>query len=87
MEEYQRGYLLTLDDNSKYVVIDSFKLNNKNYLYLINEDDKKTTMAVEVENDEIIEISDEKEKNIVYKELIERNKEEIEKYLKEIDEN
>lgn len=87
MNVYERGDLITLDDNSKYVVVDSFKLNEKSYLYLINEGDKKTTMVVEVENDEIIEINDEKEKNIVYKELIERNKDEIEQYLKEINEN
>ncbi len=87
MGNYERGDLITLNDNSEYVVVDSFKLNDKNNLFLINNADKTTTILVELDNDEIIEINDEKEKNIVYKELIERNKEEINQYLKEINEN
>ena len=87
MENYERGMELTLDDNSKFVVVDSFVINDKQYLYLINEDDKRTTMIVEVNNDEIIEIDDEKELEEAYKELIIRNKDEISEHLKEFNEN
>lgn len=87
MEKFERGDEITLDDNTKYVVVDSFNKNNKHYLYLISEEDKKTTSVVELENDEVIEINDKEELDSLYKELIERNKDEINKYLEEINEN
>ncbi len=87
MEKFERGDEITLDDNTKYVVVDSFDKNNKHYLYLISEEDKKTTSVVELENDEVIEINDKEELDSLYKELIERNKDEINKYLEEINEN
>lgn len=87
MEKFERGDEITLDDNSKYVIVDSFDKNNKHYLYLISEEDKKTTSIVELENDEVIEIKDKEELDLLYKELIERNKDEINKYLEEINEN
>ncbi len=87
MEEFERGDEIILDDNTKYVVVDSFNKNNKHYLYLISEEDKKTTSVVELENDEVIEVNDKEELDLLYKELIERNKDEINKYLEEINEN
>lgn len=87
MKEFERGDEITLDDNTKYVVVDSFNKNNKHYLYLISEEDKKTTSVVELENDEVIEVNDKEELDLLYKELIERNKDEINKYLEEINEN
>ena len=87
MEEFERGDEITLDDNTKYVVVDSFNKNNKHYLYLISEEDKKTTSVVELENDEVIEVNDKEELDLLYKELIEKNKDEINKYLEEINEN
>ncbi len=87
MEEFERGDEIILDDNTKYVVVDSFNKNNKHYLYLISEEDKKTTSVVELENDEVIEINDKEELDSLYKELIERNKDEINKYLEDINEN
>lgn len=87
MEKFERGDEIILDDNTKYVVVDSFDKNNKHYLYLISEEDKKTTSIVELENDEVIEINDKEELDLLYKELIERNKDEINKYLEEINEN
>jgi len=87
MDGFERGDELTLDDNSKYIVVDSFSLNEKKYLYLISEEDKKTTMVVELNGDEITEIDDKEELDNAYKILVERNKEEIDQYLKEINEN
>jgi hypothetical protein len=78
-----RGNEITLDDNSKYIIVDSFLKNNKNYIYMISEDDGKTTMIVEHRDGEIVELDDQNELDMVYKELIERNKEEIERYIEE----
>lgn len=87
MADFVRGNVLTLDDGTKFVVVDSFFKNNKHYLYIISEDDGKTTMIVEYKDGDITEIEDKIESAMVYRELIERNKEEIEKYMEEIDEN
>lgn len=87
MDSFVRGNELTLDDGSKYVVVDSFFMNGKHYLYIISEDDGKTTMIVEYKDEEITEVEDKKELDMAYKELIERNKEEIERYMKEEEDN
>lgn len=87
MENFERGEELTLDDNSKYMVVDSFIFNDKHYLYLISEDDEKTVAIVENINGTLNEITDEHEYQIVFNELVRRNQDEIRKYIEEIDEN
>jgi len=44
---------ITLDDNKKYLVIEQVTIDDKVYLYIVNEDDKNDTSFVEVENDSI----------------------------------
>jgi len=44
---------ITLDDNKKYLVIEQVTIEDKVYLYIVNEDDKNDTSFVEVENDSI----------------------------------
>ena len=44
---------ITLDDNKKYLVIEQITIDDKIYLYIVNEDDKNDTSFVEVDNDEI----------------------------------
>lgn len=44
---------ITLDDNKKYLVIEQVTIDDKIYLYIVNEDDKNDTSFVEVENDSI----------------------------------
>ena len=44
---------ITLDDNKKYLVIEQVTIDDKIYLYIVNEDDKNDTSFVEVDNDEI----------------------------------
>ncbi len=55
MKYLDKGQLLTLDDNKKYVVIDSIIYDDNNFVYIINlEDQKEQEMAlVSKENDNI----------------------------------
>jgi hypothetical protein len=77
------GTEVVLNDNSKYVVIDDFEYEGKEYLYLINRFDHKEACLVRYENDTIHKIDD----NIfdkVFEELINRNKEIIIKNLEDV---
>ena len=81
------GTELTLDDDSKYIVVDDFTLNNKEYLYLVSDDDSNSAALVGVEGDTLYVIEDDDEYDMVYNELVERHKEEIINFLEEADEN
>ncbi len=87
MGNFERGEELTLEDGSVYLIVDAFKKDDKEYLYIISESDEKVTTIVEVRDDTLYRLKDEKEFNDVYNELVERNREEINKYLEEINEN
>jgi hypothetical protein len=56
-------------------------------LYVISENEWNEVSLVKVDGNEVEPIEDEKEYNEVFKELVNRNKEEISKYLEGIDEN
>lgn len=45
-----QGEILTLDDNKKYSVVFTTELNEKNYVYLIDQDDYTNTMFCEFDN-------------------------------------
>jgi hypothetical protein len=87
MNNYERGEELTLDDGEKYIVVDFFEYKSKKYLYVISEKEGNEVSLVKVDGNEVEPIEDEKEYNEVFKELVNRNKEEISKYLEGIDEN
>ena len=87
MGNFEKGEELTLEDGSVYLIVDAFKKDDKEYLYIISESDEKVTTIVEVRDDTLYRLKDEKEFNDVYNELVERNREEINKYLEEINEN
>ena len=54
-----QGEILTLNDNKKYSVVFSTTYNNKNYVYLIDQDDYTNTMFCEYDNEKgLEEISD-----------------------------
>ncbi len=55
MKYLEKGQLLTLDDNNKYVVIDSIVYENNNFVYIVNSDDLKdqTIALATCKNDEI----------------------------------
>ncbi len=50
-----QGEILTLNDNKKYTVVSSAKYNNKNYVYLIDQDDYTNTMFCEFDNNNGLE--------------------------------
>ncbi len=50
-----QGEILTLDDNKKYSIVYSTEYNNKNYVYLIDQDDYTNTMFCEFDNDKGLE--------------------------------
>lgn len=50
-----QGEMLTLDDNKKYSVVYSTEYNNKNYVYLIDQDDYTNTLFCEFDNNKGLE--------------------------------
>ena len=50
-----KGEILTLNDNKKYTVVYVTQLNNKNYVYLIDQDDYTNTMFCEYDNNNGLE--------------------------------
>ena len=50
-----QGEILTLNDNKKYSVVFSTTYNNKNYVYLIDQDDYTNTMFCEYDNENGLE--------------------------------
>ena len=81
------GTELTLDDDSKYIVVDYFNLDNKEYLYLVNYDDTNSVALLGVEGDTLYVIENDDEYDRVYDELVERHKTEISEFLEEANEN
>ena len=81
------GTELTLDDDSKYIVVDDFVINNKEYVYLVNEDDTNDVGLVNIENDVLRVIEDDAEFDMVYNELVNRKKDEIIEFVNEANEN
>ena len=55
MDRITKGEAITLDNDIEYVVVDAVELDNKRYLYLVDETQKEVVIAEEIiENDEII---------------------------------
>ncbi len=50
-----QGEILTLNDNKKYSVVFTTSFNNKNYVYLIEQDDYTNTMFCEYDNNNGLE--------------------------------
>ena len=74
--QYEKGKELVLDDDSLFLIIDTFELKNNRYLFLIDEKDKKASL-VKIIDDVIHEIEDDNEFDEAFNELINRNKREI----------
>ena len=81
------GAELVFDDDTRYVVVDNFTINNKEYLYLVNDADDKDVSLVSIINDTIHAIEDDEEFDMAFNELVSRNKENIINMLEEADEN
>ena len=87
MSDYERGEEITLEGGDKYVVVDNFEYKGKNYLYLISEGEDHDVALVTINDDVIDPIEDDKEYKEVFKELVNRNKDEISEYLEEVNDN
>ena len=81
------GAELVFDDDTRYVVVDNFTINNKEYLYLVNDADDKDVSLVSIINDTIHAIEDDEEFDMAFNELVSRNKDNIINMLEEADEN
>lgn len=53
-----KDYILTLDDNKKYAMVNMLTLNEKKYVYLAELDDFNNYIIGEILNDEVIQIED-----------------------------
>lgn len=73
----KKGETIILEDNAEYIVVDSFEMNNKKYLFLIGKE-KKDLNLVEVENDFLKKIESDSEFEQVFNKLYERNKDVLE---------
>ncbi len=81
------GAELVFDDDTRYVVVDNFTINNKEYLYLVNDADDKDVSLVSIINDTIHAIEDDEEFDMAFNELVSRNKDNIINMLEGADEN
>lgn len=54
----EKGDLITLSDNNEYAVVENLNYDGKNYLYLIDINDKFNVMIVEYDADDVTEIVD-----------------------------
>ena len=61
----EKGDFLGLSDNNEYLVADLYKEGIKIYAYLIDIKDKQNVIFAKLENDEVVEIDDDKELEIV----------------------
>ena len=52
-------YIMSLDNNKRYVIINALELNGVKYLYLINLDDENDYMISEFLEDSVKEVEDE----------------------------
>lgn len=52
----RQGEILTLSDNKKYTVVSTTEIDNKFYVYLIDQDDYTNIMFCKYENNELEEV-------------------------------
>ncbi len=53
-----KDYILTLDDNKKYAMVNMLTFNEKKYVYLAELDDFNNYIIGEILNDEVIQVED-----------------------------
>lgn len=78
--KFQVGDELTLDNNLIYIVCDYFVLDNKEYLFLVNKDNKDLSL-VRYENDILKTIDDDSEYSRVSEEFVKRNKGKVDEIM------
>ena len=55
---YERGDILTLSGNVRYIVVTTLQYEGKDYIYLINENDKSDIMFCEYQGEEFEKVND-----------------------------
>lgn len=55
---FEIGTVLELDDQKNYTVISHINYNSKQYLYLIDISDNSNMMFCELQNDELVTVTD-----------------------------
>lgn len=73
--------ILVLEDGEEYLVVDSFIINNRKYVFLIGQKEKDLAL-VENNNGRLKNIESDEEYNEVFNLLYERNKDKIEELNK-----
>ena len=55
---FEIGTVLELDDQKNYTVVSHINYNNKQYLYMIDISDNSNMMFCELQNDELVTVTD-----------------------------
>ena len=55
---FERGTILTLEDDNEYTVVDKYTDNNNIYIYLVDINNNSNIIYGKLENDEIVELTD-----------------------------
>jgi hypothetical protein len=58
---FEKNDIVTIDNNKNYCVMDTFDLNEIKYAYLFDIKEPTNVMCAKVENDQLVEITDENE--------------------------
>ena len=67
----EKNYILTLNNDKKYALVNSLKYDGKDYVYLSLLSDYKDYMICEVIDDEVLEVKD---KNLLGRLILEFSK-------------
>ena len=67
----EKNYILTLNNDKKYALVNSLKYNDQDYVYLSLLSDYKEYMICEVIGDEVLEVKD---KNLLGQLMLEFSK-------------
>ena len=69
-----KDYLITLDNDKKYVVVDSLNYKDKTYLYLAEYNDKTKYMVGQLDNEDLIEVKNKRLLDKLLLEFVKNNK-------------
>lgn len=68
---FNKDDLLTLADGKEYCVVDEYASEGKTYIYLVDINDNTNVIFGKLENDEVVEITNEKELENMIKQVSE----------------
>ena len=68
---FNKDDLLTLADGNKYCIVDEYTSNGIVYIYLVDINDNTNVIFGKLENDEVVEVTNEKELENMIKQISE----------------